>query len=518
MSHDLVQQIKKFVTPELLSIVLTITVAFIALYISFTHNLILSYNDGNAHLDTARRVIDSLTPGLVQLGSVWLPLLHILLIPFVTNFYLWQSGLAGSIVSMASFFVSAYFSYQLVLLYTKNKWIAFIGVLILVTNANLLYMQTTPMFEPLSLATALGAVYFFAKWSLNDQLSDLILAAFTTMLFSMTRYDGWAFFLAGIIFVCFITLVKFKKIKQGEVIIYTFLGGIGIALWVVYNWLIFGDPLYFQNGPYSAYAQQQILAQRHQLPTMHNILLSLADYSLVTVLTVGIVLTAILVIGLIIYFWDTLKKPALWAPLLLFVVFAFNVYGLYSGNSVLWLPMIPPYFPTYFNSRYGIEMIPAAMFFGSYLASKNIILRWVIIIIVLVQPILFFDSAILQPLFHTDVGIVTLKDTVSSLNPPTLSASSYLHNHYKSGLILVSSASEDSFIFHVGEPLKDFITEGTGYYWNNSLKDPARYATWIVFFVNHTDRVGKVIADNAILHKDFKNVYTNNTYEIWKKV
>ena len=39
----------------------------------FQHAQILLYGDAVAHMNIARRVFDSQTPGLLQLGTVWLP-------------------------------------------------------------------------------------------------------------------------------------------------------------------------------------------------------------------------------------------------------------------------------------------------------------------------------------------------------------------------------------------------------------------------------------------------------------
>src|ERR1700719_5162959 len=54
----------------------------------------LYYGDAEAHLNIARRVIDSRTPGPEQLGTVWLPLPHLLMLPLVWNDRLWKTGLA----------------------------------------------------------------------------------------------------------------------------------------------------------------------------------------------------------------------------------------------------------------------------------------------------------------------------------------------------------------------------------------------------------------------------------------
>ena len=57
----------------------------------------LYYGDATAHVNIARRLIDSRTPGWDQIGTVWLPLPHLLMLPLVRTDRLWQSGLAGAI-------------------------------------------------------------------------------------------------------------------------------------------------------------------------------------------------------------------------------------------------------------------------------------------------------------------------------------------------------------------------------------------------------------------------------------
>ena len=59
----------------------------------------LYYGDAEAHLNIARRIIDSRTPGWNQIGTTWLPLPHLLMIPFVRHDRLWMTGLAGAIPS-----------------------------------------------------------------------------------------------------------------------------------------------------------------------------------------------------------------------------------------------------------------------------------------------------------------------------------------------------------------------------------------------------------------------------------
>ncbi len=498
-----------------ISLILTILIAGVSICVSYLTNNILAYNDATAHLNTARRVIDNLTPGLVQLGSVWLPFLHILEIPFVFNTFLWQSGLAGAIVSGLSFITASIFLYKLVFYVTNKPLAAFLAVLTLITNVNILYLQSTAMFEPLLLALELASIYFLTKWAREFFLNDLILAAFFTMLATVTRYDGWALFIAECVVIFIITAFTKGRKKEGPVLIFLTLAGFGIAMWLLYNKMIFGDPLYFARSEYSAAAQQQILFNRGALLTKHNFILSIITYSLSVVFNNGFLVLTVAIIGLLIYLAFIFKKLYFLVPLLLLVPYGFNILSLYLGQSVIWMPQLPPHYSTYFNIRYGILMLPAVAFFVGFLAAENLYFSIGIILVILTQCYLFLFPGSFQ--VFGQKGIVTLNDTVSSVNSQTRHASAFLHNHYTQGLIMVSSASSDAFIFRCNIPLKNFITEGTGYYWKDSLNDPGRFATWLVFFQDRSDRVGKAMPANTLLSKTFTQVYHDQTYQIWQK-
>jgi hypothetical protein len=72
-----------------------IVAGFIALAVCATRGYMLLYGDAVAHLGIARRIVDTRYPGLQQLGGVWLPLPHLLMVPFVKNMEWWQNGMAG---------------------------------------------------------------------------------------------------------------------------------------------------------------------------------------------------------------------------------------------------------------------------------------------------------------------------------------------------------------------------------------------------------------------------------------
>src|SRR5438445_4288824 len=83
----------------------------VALFVTSANGWTLYYGDAEAHLNIARRIVDSRTPGYDQVGTSWLPLLHWLLIPGVRIDELWFNGLAGAIPSAPAFVVGGTFLY-----------------------------------------------------------------------------------------------------------------------------------------------------------------------------------------------------------------------------------------------------------------------------------------------------------------------------------------------------------------------------------------------------------------------
>src|SRR5215470_3626572 len=81
----------------------------LAVWFFYSHGWLLWYGDAEAHLNTARRIIDSRTPGYGQLGTPWLPLLHVLLIPFVRVDRWWYSGIAAAFPSAVLFVLGGAF-------------------------------------------------------------------------------------------------------------------------------------------------------------------------------------------------------------------------------------------------------------------------------------------------------------------------------------------------------------------------------------------------------------------------
>src|SRR4029453_4122717 len=126
--------------------------------------LTLSHYDARGHLVVARRIADSITPGWQQIGAVWLPLPHLLNAIPVQVDRLYRSGASGVAISIVSYAIGAGAIPWGVLMLTEAAFAAVAAAALFALNPNVLYLQSTPMTEPLLLATTTVAVAMLVAW------------------------------------------------------------------------------------------------------------------------------------------------------------------------------------------------------------------------------------------------------------------------------------------------------------------------------------------------------------------
>jgi hypothetical protein len=126
--------------------------------------LTLSHYDARGHLVVARRIFDSLTPGWQQIGAVWLPLPHLLnALPVQVDLF-YRTGASAAAISVAAFATAVAALAGVILLVTGSRWAAIAGVAVFALNPNVLYLQATPMTEPLLIALLVLAVAMLTRW------------------------------------------------------------------------------------------------------------------------------------------------------------------------------------------------------------------------------------------------------------------------------------------------------------------------------------------------------------------
>lgn len=432
----------------------------------------VAYNDARSHLDIGRRVVEGLKPGIAQLGSVWLPLPHILMIPTIWNDFMWHSGLSGAIVSMISFVAIGVIIYKFLSHLKVGLWGRFFGVLVFAANLNILYLQSTAMTELLLLATMTAGAYYLMLWAKSDKLLDIIKSAFFIMLSTVTRYDGWfLLFVSTLIIAYSVFRKKGYKEAEGKVVLFVTLGGLGVVLWLLWNLLIFGDPLYFAFGPFSAKAQQDQLAAAGDLQSKHNLWLSIKTYLYALIYNSYAYQVLLGLFGLISIWKAKVRYEVKVAVVALLAPLFFNILALYLGHSVLFVEGITG--KTWFNVRYGVMLLPSIAIFAGFLVDKLRNFRFTLLgLFVFVSFFAFANS-----------DAVTIEDALIGASGKNVAeVSGWLEENAadEEGFVLISVASHDAIIFSSDMPMKRFIHEGTGVYWRSATDSPEKWARWIV--------------------------------------
>jgi hypothetical protein len=325
----------------------------------------LSYNDARSHLDIGRRVVEGLKPGLAQLGSVWLPLNHLLMVPLIWNDWMWHSGFAGAVWNMLSFIGTGIIISKILQKLNVGVLGRITGVAIFVANLNTLYLQSTAMTEPLLLFTMTVGCYYLLDWHQSDNSLPLIKSAFWIMLATLVRYDGW--FLLGVAGLLvmrqlwvsgngMVFIERFKRL-EGMTILFSTLAVLGVVSWFAWNQLIFGDALYFMLGEFSAHAQQLVMEAAGALPTKHNIWLSAQVYFYALLYNSYTYPVILAIIGFFSLLGDkSISRESKWGVSSLWAPLVFNILALYLGFSVIYVQGISG--DTWFNIRYGVMLAP----------------------------------------------------------------------------------------------------------------------------------------------------------------
>lgn len=494
---------------------------FIAFYYSFTSGTILAYGDAEAHLNLAKKVISSLTPGFSQIGGVWLPLTHILMLPLIWNDVLWRTGVAGSIPSLIGFVFSAIILYKLSYLITKNYLASFIAPLVLITNPNALYLATTPMSETLLFTFVTSSFYFFLKWVYKEEVFSLVWAAFFAMCASLTRYDGWFLVCLQILIVWIVTYIRNRNFKKAEgyTILYGVLAFLGIGLWLLWNLLIFGNALYFANSEYGSKAQQMWFYAKGLLPTYKNLPLSLLYYITDSRLNLGNIISTLTVGGLVIYIINLFRSKftiSKLAPLLLFFSLGFYTVSLYTGQASIILPTYAQdWYPwTLSNVRYGVQMLLPAAIFVAYLASKVRFSSSLIIGLILLQSFIFLRTG--DIIAYQD-GVGGLSSQIVSKGEDALPAEKWIAENYDGGLVLMDDYRRPISLVNSKIPMQNFIGVGNKPYWQESLDNPTKHAQWIIIQKADTDVVWTQMKNKQILDDHFVNVFRSGNIWIYKQ-
>lgn len=492
-------------------IVLAAVLSVAAFAYFYGKDTILSYSDAVSHLEIARRVIDGATPGFAQLGSVWLPLPHLLALPFVWVDSLYYSGVAGSIPSMAAFVVTAGLLYKITWTLTGNKLAGALSAAVFMTNPNVLYMQSTPMTELPLFACMAGMVYGVQRWIQTDHHRYLFGAGVAGLVGTLTRYEAWVLFAVLVAVVIFSARRKgYSYLRlEGLTLAFVYVGGLGVAAWLGWNLIIFGNAFDFENGPYAKPSLWVDAGDQNIGNWWH----SLETYSLAIVDNLSVAVSLMALLGLVaVVAKERFALPTL-PSLSLLTLVPFFVIALEQGQRPL---HIEPLNGDNYNARFGLLIIlPGSILIG-YLANS---FREHIKVTTFIGPLCVSIAVLVSVNNLATNNIVTLSEaTRMSQNSQRKSideASSFLRAHYSEGKVLVQSFGNEILLFKTQIPPSKTIYEGSYQTWQPALNDPAASnIRWIV--MRSEDQVYQDLHNSRLLD-NYDLAYANDAYSIYKE-
>ena len=508
---------------------MALTAGFLALAVSAKQGYMLLYGDAVAHLGIARRIVDTNTPGLMQLGSPWLPLPHLLMLPFIGNMTWWQNGMAGAWPSLACYVLAVTGVYRLARRMMPTQW-AMVATGFFGLNANLLYLATTAMNEPLFLALLVwianvtAELLELAAAGLEKKVAPLlVLLGLLNLCAVMTRYDGW------ILAVTVWLLVTYKLRKYELVwrsvrpgfILFTLLTALGPLAWFLYNHVYGHDWLDFMRGRYSAREIDRRTSPpgaRHYFG-WHDPAWSLMLYARTAQVDASAWETGWLVAfaagwGL----WKAWRSRMERIATLLWLPLPFYVYSISYGSVPIFIPQIYPH--SFYNSRYGIEMLAAFAVFGAYALYQLAILLAIRRPLVsrVLQPVALMLVVVNLVFMLHSVPLVLKEAMVNSRGRLALEApiAEALATVPRGASIILDNSEYVDALQTAGISLKQTIGPSDYYRWHDGLKDPAHKAALIVS--TDGDELSRAIANHPAGLVNESIVCTSNKpcLRIWR--
>ncbi len=479
-------------------LICSVLASLAAIHWSWSHGALLNYGDAVAHLHIARRVFDCHQPRLSQLGSVWLPLPHVLLLPFVQVYSWWANGIAGIIPSALAYLAACIGLYRL-----ARRWLAptaaALALAFFALNPNLLYLQTTAMTEPLFLCEIIWIVELLVEWRTQleqaprkaGRLLFPIAAVLVAAIF--TRYDGWVMALLAWSAIGLI-LLRRGRLRSPAFWTTSALVVAAPIAWFVYNQAAFGDWLEFARGPYSAKAIE-IRTASHGAgpphPGWHNPWVSLLFFLKAseldaaaaawgnTLLTLGVLGTA--------WAWFTARRRAFAAALLLWLPVPFYAYSVAYSSVPIFLP---PWWPhSWYNLRYGMELLPALALGVGFVASfligtvrefKPAWASYAASALFLLVALNAWQLVRQRPLVYVEgTKNIAAHRPYQLAIPPVLRAQLAIR---PGATVLMETSVDPEIVALTGIPLRQTINEADLDLWTQALKAPAAHTAIVLAF------------------------------------
>ena len=442
------------------------------------HGLTLSHYDAKAHLVVARRVLDSLTPEYSQIGAVWLPLPHLLnLLPVQIDWF-YRTGASAVAMSVVAFAVGTYAAARLVMQATGSRLGAAIAAALFALDPDVLYLQSTPMTEPLLFALTLLAVSLTYEWLEQDASTEPKAAGWTLALACLTRYEAWC--VMAVLVVLTLAALKRKGLAWSDALYATsqlaVYPALAIGVFILHSRYTIGE--WFVTGGFFVVDPRTLHRPLGSLLQVTYGIRQLLSDPLVAVAVVGIATLAARIV--------TNRKNS--SSLVLFALTGFlllPMYAFFEGHP--------------FRMRYMIAPVVATIIFVGVAVGAA------------------------APRWRTAAAAVVLLMMAASVRPlnakaPMVQEAQWDHEHslgrqhvtdclmrdYHHEPILASMGSLAHYMQELsnrGLYIRDFVHEGNLPYWQEAIEAPNGRVGWIL--IEEQAEGGDLLAQRARASSEF---------------
>jgi hypothetical protein len=417
--------------------------------------LTLTHYDARAHLVVARRIFDSITPGWQQIGAVWLPLPHLLnAFPVQIDFF-YRTGFSAIAISILSLAAATGAVGWIVASLTDSSAAAVAAAAVFALNPNVLYLQSTPMTEPLLMALMLASVALLMAWCDGSRKTSTATVGVTFALACMTRYEAWPVMGAALVAAVWVRWRQNPPLSDAmrAVIGIGIYPATAIAAFIVFSRVVTGA--WFAND----FFVPENIAKGHPYDAVKEIawgVRELSGYGLLIAALAGGVLLALL--GLF-----SKRRATAILPI-----------ALASTAAVSWLAFLDghPY-----RIRYMVPLLAAEAVFAGVLAGA-----WKRLQPVAVVGLVLVAAFELRPLDTKAPMVVEAQwDRPNIVARDRVSA--YLQSNYHGETVMASMGSLGHYMQDLsrsGFSIRDFLHEGNGDIWLDALEGPRAFAGWML--------------------------------------
>ncbi len=499
--------------------------------------LTIGTGDQAARLNFSRFAAESLTPGITQIGFLWRPLLHILLIPLSLVHEFYRTGIAAPLLLVPCFAAATSLLYTITRSLLQSAFWATVASAMFMLNPYILYYAGVPMTEILFILLLFLTAKHVLRWLETNNTSHLLFAGCIIALLFLCRVEGIA--LLPLLFIIIVSRSIQCKSNASETVALLFLffslATCGVAATALYGFSFHGNAFAF-------------LSPESYLMEITNLDTSVATggylFSDFLVLVTQIVMNAM---------WYVIGKPLFWivglslvglpfvrrkfetyATLaILLIPLIFVVYAMLQRRTIIMIPTLPDLrWPLSGPSGILIDVRYVLTAMGFYILVPILCadavtrgLRWIrwkaiaVIVSVITTLVLIAASALhLRTMLVSDFAWI--RQDMAFAHEDTYVTSNYLRKQYDFGYVLTAQTIYDHRTFIASDiPLDHFIQDANYLFFDQAVREPWLFARWVLISQRPNGRLHPALfalEKNPVFLQYYELALTNTLFRVYR--